>query len=140
MAFGFLLSGLLDVLVDGHFAIVQQLDDSIEELQDLLFSENRKQIHAVQRGTARPGHNYPGGQHHHPGQPNEPDHEEGNQLAAIIAGPTAITGFYGQNVHNPGCPASSTSPSNAKTGCESWIRMTARAGHSLFIREPAGYP
>ena len=60
--------------------------------------------------------------------------------AAIIAVPTAITGFYGQNVHNPGCPASSTSPSKAKTGCESWIRMTARAGHSLFIREPAGYP
>ena len=48
---GFLLYGLLDVLIDGHFATVQQLDDSIEELQDLLFSENRKQIHAVQRGT-----------------------------------------------------------------------------------------
>ena len=48
---GFLLYALLDVLVDGYFAIVQQLDDSIEELQDLLFSENRQQIHAVQRGT-----------------------------------------------------------------------------------------
>src|SRR5260221_11158386 len=41
-------------------------------------------------------------------------------------------------LENPSCPASSTSPSNAKTGCEGWIRMTARAGHSLFIREPAG--
>jgi Mg2+ and Co2+ transporter CorA len=34
---GFLLYGLLDVLVDGHFATVQRLDDSTEELQDLLF-------------------------------------------------------------------------------------------------------
>jgi magnesium transporter len=34
---GFLLHGLLDHLVDGHFAAVQQLDDGIEELEGLLF-------------------------------------------------------------------------------------------------------
>jgi Mg2+ and Co2+ transporter CorA len=99
---GFLLYELLDVLVDRHFAIVQQLDDSIEELQDLLFSENRKQIHAVQRGTARPGHDHPGDQHHYPGQANEPDHEGGNRLGCDHRGPTAITGFYGQSMPYPG--------------------------------------
>jgi len=35
---GFLLYGLLDVVVDGHFAAVQQLDDEIEGLEDLLFA------------------------------------------------------------------------------------------------------
>jgi magnesium transporter len=34
---GFLLWGLLDVVVDGHFETVQQLDDQIETLEDLLF-------------------------------------------------------------------------------------------------------
>lgn len=29
--------GMLDVLVDGHFAVIQTLDDEIEELEDLLF-------------------------------------------------------------------------------------------------------
>jgi magnesium transporter len=36
---GFLLWGLLDVVVDGHFATVQQLDEAIEGLEDLLFDE-----------------------------------------------------------------------------------------------------
>jgi magnesium transporter len=36
---GFLLYGLLDHLVDGHFTAVQQLDEGIEELEDLLFDE-----------------------------------------------------------------------------------------------------
>jgi magnesium transporter len=36
---GFLLWGLLDVIVDGHFATVQQLDEAIEGLEDLLFDE-----------------------------------------------------------------------------------------------------
>ncbi|MEO9222151.1 MAG: magnesium transporter CorA family protein, partial [Mycobacteriaceae bacterium] len=35
----FLLHGLLDYIVDGHFAAVQSLDDSIEELEDQLFSD-----------------------------------------------------------------------------------------------------
>ncbi|HTW19781.1 MAG TPA: magnesium transporter CorA family protein [Mycobacteriales bacterium] len=37
---GFLMWGLLDVVVDGHFQTVQQLDDQIEELEDLLFSDS----------------------------------------------------------------------------------------------------
>src|SRR4051812_42116924 len=36
---GFLLWGLLDVVVDGHFDTVQSLDTEIEELEDLLFEE-----------------------------------------------------------------------------------------------------
>jgi magnesium transporter len=36
---GFLLWGLLDIVVDGHFATVQQLDEALEGLEDLLFDE-----------------------------------------------------------------------------------------------------
>ncbi|WP_217561134.1 magnesium transporter CorA family protein [Streptomyces sp. GbtcB6] len=46
---GFLLHGLLDHLVDGHFAAVRQLDDGIEELEGLLFVAGRREIEAVQR-------------------------------------------------------------------------------------------
>ena len=35
---GYLLHGLLDYIVDGHFEAVQTLDDSVEELEDNLFS------------------------------------------------------------------------------------------------------
>jgi magnesium transporter len=45
----FLLYGLLDALVDGHFAAVQSLDDAIENLEDLLFDDRRSQIEVVQR-------------------------------------------------------------------------------------------
>ncbi len=45
----FLLYGLLDDLVDGHFAAVQQLDEGIEQLEDLLFDERRSSIETVQR-------------------------------------------------------------------------------------------
>jgi magnesium transporter len=45
----FLLYGLLDHLVDGHFLAVQQLDEGIEALEELLFDERRSQIQAVQR-------------------------------------------------------------------------------------------
>jgi magnesium transporter len=36
---GFLLWGLLDFVVDGHFATVQRLDEAIESLEDLLFDD-----------------------------------------------------------------------------------------------------
>jgi Mg2+ and Co2+ transporter CorA len=36
---GFLLWGLLDFVVDGHFATVQQLDEALEGLEDLLFDD-----------------------------------------------------------------------------------------------------
>ncbi|MCU1415159.1 MAG: magnesium transporter [Microbacteriaceae bacterium] len=35
----FLLWGLLDVIVDGHFDTVQQLDDGVESLEDALFDD-----------------------------------------------------------------------------------------------------
>jgi magnesium transporter len=37
---GFLLWGLLDVVVDGHFETVESLDTEIEELEDLLFDDS----------------------------------------------------------------------------------------------------
>ncbi|NMD47656.1 MAG: magnesium transporter CorA family protein, partial [Propionibacterium sp.] len=39
---GALVHGLLDVLVDGHFEAVQAMDDRLEELEDLLFSETAR--------------------------------------------------------------------------------------------------
>jgi magnesium transporter len=45
----FLLYGLLDVIIDGHFAAVQQLDDAIEELEDLLFNNRPETVEIVQR-------------------------------------------------------------------------------------------
>ncbi len=44
----FLVWGLLDVIVDGHFDTVQQLDQSIEELEDALF-DDRPRDKEVQR-------------------------------------------------------------------------------------------
>jgi magnesium transporter len=46
---GFLLHGLLDYLVDGHFTAVQQLDDCVEDLEELLFAEGRQQLRSVHR-------------------------------------------------------------------------------------------
>lgn len=37
---GALLYGLLDVIVDGHFETIQQMDDAIEDLEDRLFDES----------------------------------------------------------------------------------------------------
>ncbi len=36
---GALVHGLLDTIVDGHFATIQSMDDALEELEDLLFDE-----------------------------------------------------------------------------------------------------
>ena len=46
---GYLLYGLLDVVVDGHFETVQDLDDQIEDLEDALFDESRPREREVQR-------------------------------------------------------------------------------------------
>ena len=46
---GFLLWGLLDVVVDGHFQAVQELDDQIEGLEDLLFDDDASGVKKVQR-------------------------------------------------------------------------------------------
>ncbi|MEV8117906.1 magnesium transporter CorA family protein [Streptomyces xiamenensis] len=156
---GFLLHGLLDHLVDGHFQAVQQMDDAIEELEELLFAEDPGRIRQVQRDAyelrkslvglrrvvlpmrevvntlMRPGLGVVTG----PLMPYYQDiydhvlraaewteslrdmvasvmetnlSVQSNRMnlimkkvtswAAIIAVPTAITGFYGQNVPYPG--------------------------------------
>jgi magnesium transporter len=157
----FLLWGLLDDIVDGHFEAVQSLDTEIETLEDLLFDERpkerevqrrsfelrkslvllrrlvvpmrevvnsvmRRDLNVVDQGMA-------------PYYQDVYDHVmratdwteslrdlvttiletniaiQGNRMnlamkkvtswAAIIAVPTAITGFYGQNVPYPGFAA-----------------------------------
>ena len=45
---GYLLHGLIDHVVDGHFAAVQALDDAIEDLEDRLFAD-KPQDRYVQR-------------------------------------------------------------------------------------------
>jgi magnesium transporter len=46
---GFLLYGLLDYIVDGHFETVQALDDAVEGLEDTLFNPQRGTDLQVQR-------------------------------------------------------------------------------------------
>lgn len=45
-----LVWGMLDVLVDDHFEVVQALDDEIEDLEDLLFDQSNG-VHQLQRRT-----------------------------------------------------------------------------------------
>jgi magnesium transporter len=155
----YLLYGLLDYLVDTHFAAVQQLDSAIEELESLLFEDNRPQVREVQRRTfelrrslvllrrvvlpmrevvntlMRPTMHIVD-DHMLPFYQDIYDHVlrasewteslrdlvttvletnltvQGNRMnlimkkvtswAAVIAVPTAVTGFYGQNVPYPG--------------------------------------
>jgi magnesium transporter len=155
----FLLHGLLDYLVDGHMTAVQELDQSLEDVEAMLFDADRPTVHAVQRRSfqlrrslvvlrrlvlpmrevvnalMRPTL-------HVVGEPMLPYYQDvydhvlratewteslrdlvttiletnltvqGNRMnmimkqvtswAAIIAVPTAVTGFYGQNVPYPG--------------------------------------
>ncbi|HEX5223783.1 MAG TPA: magnesium transporter CorA family protein [Solirubrobacteraceae bacterium] len=154
----FLLWGLLDVLVDGHFEAVQSLDSEIESLEDLLFDEHprerevqersfqlRKSL-VVMRRLVLPMREVVNslmrrdlhvlGEAMTPYYQDVYDHVlratewtdalrdlvstivetnltiQGNRMnlvmkkvtswAAIIAVPTAVTGFYGQNVPYPG--------------------------------------
>jgi magnesium transporter len=46
------LHGVLDVVVDGQFDTIQQLDDAIESLEDNLF-DDRSQTRTLQRDTYR---------------------------------------------------------------------------------------
>ena len=46
---GYLLHGLLDYIVDGHFEAVQSLDDSVEALEDDLFAANPMGIQVQRR-------------------------------------------------------------------------------------------
>ena len=46
---GFLLHGLLDHVVDGYFSAVQALDDQIEDVEDDLFEDSKRDQSTVQR-------------------------------------------------------------------------------------------
>ena len=154
----FLLWGLLDDIVDGHFETVQSLDSEIEALEDLLFDDAprntevqrrsfelrkslvllrrvvlpmrevvnslmRRDLHVLDEGMAP----YYQDVYDHVLRATEWTESlrdlvttiletnltiQGNRMnlvmkkvtswAAIIAVPTAITGFYGQNVPFPG--------------------------------------
>ena len=157
----FLLWGLLDAVVDGHFDAVQSLDTEIEELEDLLFDdaphntevqrrsfELRKSLVLLRRlvlpmrevvNSLMRRDLHVIDQEMSPYYQDVYDHVlratewteslrdlvttiletnltiQGNRMnlvmkkvtswAAIIAVPTAITGFYGQNVPYPGFAA-----------------------------------
>ena len=49
---GFLLYGLIDHVVDGHFAAVQDLDEEIEQLEDLLFDQGTRDEELQRRSFA----------------------------------------------------------------------------------------
>ena len=158
---GFLVYGLVDLVVDGHFEAVQELDEEIETLEDMLFDERsrdtevqrrsfelrkslvrlrklvlpmREVVNTLMRRDVRaiapemvP---YFQDVYDHVLRATEWTESlrdmvttiletnltiQGNRLniitkqvtswAAIIAVPTAITGFYGQNVPFPGFAA-----------------------------------
>ena len=46
---GYLLHGLLDYIVDGHFETVQAMDDTVESLEDDLFAPNPQSIEVQRR-------------------------------------------------------------------------------------------
>jgi magnesium transporter len=46
---GYLLHGLLDYIVDGHFEAVQSLDDAVEDVEDDLFSDIPKDMRVQRR-------------------------------------------------------------------------------------------
>lgn len=46
---GFLLWGLLDVIVDSHFTVAQELDERLDSLEDLLFDEAQDAMQDVHR-------------------------------------------------------------------------------------------
>jgi magnesium transporter len=156
---GFLLHGLLDLVVDSHFAAVQALDDELEALEDHLFDDQasgsvdvprrsfdlRKSLVRLRRtvlpmrevvNTLMRRHLGVVDERMGPYYQDVYDHVlratewteglrdfvttilethltiQGNRLnetmkkltswAAIIAVPTAVTGFFGQNVPYPG--------------------------------------
>jgi magnesium transporter len=155
---GFLLHGLLDHVVDGHFSTVQTLDEQIEVLEDLLFDDRlrdgqvqrrsyqlrkslvllrrvvlpmREVVNALMRRDLRVVDDamvpYYQDVYDHVLRASEWTDSlrdlvttiletnltiQGNRLnmimkkvtswAAVIAVPTAVTGFYGQNVPYPG--------------------------------------
>ena len=159
-----LIHGLLDFIVDGHFAAIEALDDEIEAIEDILFTETRDSVRQVQRRSfalrkalvearrailpmrevvtmvMRRGQENGAPTELTPYYDDLYDHvlrasewteslrdligsifetnlsladarlntimKKLTAWAAIIAVPTAITGFYGQNVRYPGIATS----------------------------------
>ncbi|HZS20603.1 MAG TPA: CorA family divalent cation transporter [Pseudonocardiaceae bacterium] len=56
----------------------------------------------MDREPARSGHHHPRDPADDSGQPAQRDHEKVDQLGRDHRLPTAVTGFYGQNVPYPG--------------------------------------
>lgn len=154
----FLLYGLLDLVVDGHYAASERIDEAMDGVEDALLSEGGapravrmhgvelRKLAALLRRAVTPMPDLVGkalrsdlglvGEHLRPYYRDVEDHaqrsvaqvehqldridgllqadlaEQGNVLnivarklaawAAIIAVPTAITGFFGQNLPFPG--------------------------------------
>jgi Mg2+ and Co2+ transporter CorA len=96
----FLVWGLLDYAVDGHFDAVEGLDAEIESLEDLLFDEQPHDVEVQRRSFQLMSLTI---------QSNRLNliMKKVTSWAAIIAVPTAVTGFYGQNVPYPGFSAHS---------------------------------
>jgi magnesium transporter len=177
----YLLHGLLDDVVDGHFAAVQSLDDQIEQLQEQLFAEDgagievqrrsfqlrkslvllrrvvlpmrevvnslmRRDIHLLDEEMTH----YYQDVYDHVLRATEWTESlrdlvttiletrltiQGNRLneimkrltgwAAIIAIPTAVTGFYGQNVPYPGF--------GQQWGVLSSVALIAVIGGGLYV-------
>jgi magnesium transporter len=46
---GFLVHGLLDYIIDGHFETVQSLDETVEDLEDRLFSDTPQSLEVQRR-------------------------------------------------------------------------------------------
>ncbi|NRQ32167.1 hypothetical protein HII36_10010 [Nonomuraea sp. NN258] len=89
----FLLHGLLDHVVDGQYELVEQLDGQAEELEESLFAEESiREMLADVRETRLAQQGF---------RLNE-IMKRVTSWAAVIAVPTMITGFYGQNVPYPG--------------------------------------
>jgi magnesium transporter len=51
-----LMHGLLDEIMDRYFDTIESLDDRIEQIEDILFSEDAKAAHEVSRTTFRLRH------------------------------------------------------------------------------------
>ncbi len=171
----FLLYGLLDAVVDGHYEAIEALESRAEDLEDQLFVPKpdvdiRQRGYRLRRGLAdlrrvvAPMHEVLGRLTRSdlqlatdelvPYYQDVADHvqrtaesvdsardlvasildanltEQSNQLneitkklaswAAIIAVPTAITGFYGQNVPYPGFGLTRRFGEQRRRSCSSW--------------------
>jgi magnesium transporter len=122
----YLVHGLLDVIVDGQFDAVQALDDELEALADRLFDETPQAIRQIQQRSFRLRRSL--GRMRKvilrvtelteslrdftatildsnlavQGNRQNTVMKKVTSWAAIIAVPTAVTGYYGQNLPFPG--------------------------------------